>query len=134
MKTIYSSFFAIVLAFCITPIVSNADGLYLENGRYAGGPAISIELTQEQIDNVGNNYKPYMEIQLTNEQRSKIKTEIKTIDPPSKVYVVKPKDTEGDCTCGSSNIGILYDNNTKMELPERLIYSDEKAEKRKIID
>jgi hypothetical protein len=123
------TFLAGLLVF-ITSLSALADGLPLKDGRYSG-EVIIIELTPEQQATILQHYKPYGLLKLTKKQREYIANTTKMSAAPTSVMVVRPADTVGDCTCGLSNLGLIFKDNS-IEIPLRYLLSDAEAERRKI--
>jgi hypothetical protein len=98
------------------PQVINADSLPIENGHYSGGPVIMIKLTEKQKSSLEKNYKPYNNMNLTKFQQKEISLQAKMKNPPTKLIVVRPEDTQGNCTCGLANIGLILKDGL-MEIP-----------------
>jgi hypothetical protein len=115
-------FAATLLAFCL-----HADGLPIKDGRYAGGPVILIRLTSSQVSQIQRHYIPWMKLDLTSDQRKALKQKSSLVDPPTKVNVLLPKDSQDECTCGASNIALVYQPGW-IELPIKFLCSDKQAE------
>ena len=112
MKTRYVRLIILAWLFVsISTISVLADGLPIKDGRYSGGAVVIIELTQEQQKIIIQRYKPYCDLKLTKEQIEYIKKTVKMIEAPTKLFVVRPADTVGDCTCGLANLGLIFKDN-----------------------
>jgi hypothetical protein len=68
-----------------------------------------------------------MKLDLTSDQREMLKLKATLADPPTKVNVLRPKDTQDECTCGASNIALVY-RQRWIELPVKFLCSDKQAE------
>jgi hypothetical protein len=122
-----------LVSILILPTVVLADSLPIENGRYSGGPVITINLTEKQRKNLKNNYKPYKKMALTKSQKTQIVSKAKIKESPTKLIMVRPEDTQGDCTCGLANIGLII-NKDLVELPIRYLATDKEAKEMEIVD
>jgi len=108
------------------PKIALADGLNIKNGRFAGGPVIVIKLTEKQKERIDKEYKPYDKMKLTKSQQTEIATKAKMKEPPTQVIVVRPEDTQGDCTCGLANIGLIISERI-IEIPVSYLATDKVA-------
>jgi hypothetical protein len=103
-----------------------ADSLPMENGRYSGGPAFTIKLTEKQRKILKANYKPYYKMALTKSQQAQIATQAKNKKSPTKLIILHPNDSQGDCTCGLANIGLLIKEDL-VEIPVKYLATDKEA-------
>jgi hypothetical protein len=110
-----------------------ADSLPIENGRYSGGPVIIINLTVKQQKNIKTNYKPYNKMALTKSQQAQIVNKAKIKESPTRLIIVRPEDTQGDCTCGLANIGLIIKEDL-VEIPTRYLATDKEAKEMEIVD
>ena len=115
------------------PMIAFADGLNINNGRYAGGPVIVIKLTEKQKERIDKKYKPYNKMKLTKRQQAEIASKAKMKKPPTQVIVVRPVDTQGDCTCGLANIGLILKGGL-IEIPVSYLATDKEAKEMEIVD
>ncbi len=90
-----------------------------------------MKLTDSQIYEIKNHYKPFQEINLTKDQQIYIVNNAQIKEPPTKIIVVRPEDAKDNCTCGLSNIGLIINWNT-VEIPKEYIFSDKEAKARQI--
>lgn len=74
-----------------------------------------------------------MIIEMSGNQIAQIKNSKGINQPPTKLLIVKIEDAVGECTCGLSNLGLILKDG-RIQVPLQYIYSDEEADKRKIID
>lgn len=124
----------VLVAFLLfVPMIALADGLNIKNGRYAGGPVIVIKLTEKQKERIDKKYKPYNKMKLTKSQQTEIATKAKMKEPPTQVIVVRPADTQGDCTCGLANIGLILKDGV-IEIPVSYLATDKEAKEMEIVD
>ena len=123
-----------VFIICLFTVASAfADGLPIKNGRYSGGSVIVIKLTAKQQKIIKSSYKPYMEIKITKKQQAYIAKEAHMTEPPTKIILARPVDTEHDCTCGLANVGLIFKEGS-VEIPIEYLTSDKEAEEMKIDD
>jgi hypothetical protein len=54
-------------------------------------------------------------------------------EPPTKLIVVHPSDTQGDCTCGLANIGLILQDG-QIEMPVSYLATDKEAKEMEIVD
>jgi hypothetical protein len=54
-------------------------------------------------------------------------------ESPTKLTVIRPADTVGECTCGLSNIGLIISGG-KLELPISYLVTDKEAKAKEIVD
>jgi hypothetical protein len=113
--------------------VTFADSLPIKDGHYSGGPVIAINLTEKQQNKISRNYKPYDKLSLTKSQQADIRIKAKMKESPTKLTIVRPTDTAGECTCGLSNIGLIIAGG-KLELPISYLTTDKEAKEREIVD
>jgi hypothetical protein len=123
----------LVALLLFVPMIALADGLNIKNGRYAGGPVISIKLTEKQMEHIDKKYKPYNKMKLTKGQQAEIASKAKMKEPPTQVIVVRPADTQGDCTCGLANIGLILKDGV-IEIPVAYLATDKEAKEMEIVD
>lgn len=123
----------LVIFLIFVPSIAFADSLPIKNGHYAGGPAINIKLTEKQSETIEKKYKPYNKMKLTKRQQAEIGSKAKMKEPPSQLIVVRPADTQGDCTCGLANIGLVI-NGGVIEIPLSYLATDEQAKEMEIVD
>jgi len=116
----------------LVPLISYADSLPIKNGRYSGGPVIVIKLTEKQKENI-KKYKPYNKMKLTKNQQTEIASKANMKEPPTQVIVVRPVDTQGDCTCGLANIGLILKGGV-IEIPVSYLATDKEAKEMEIVD
>ena len=119
--------------FLFIPMIALADGLNIKNGHYAGGPVIVIKLTEKQEERINKKYKPYNKMKLTRSQQTEIASKAKMKEPPTQVIVVRPADTQGDCTCGLTNIGLILKGGV-IEVPISYLATDKEAKEMEIVD
>lgn len=117
----------------LLPTTTFADSLNIKDGRYAGGPVILIKLTEEQKKRIDKKYKPYNKMKLTKSQRAEIASKSKMKEPPTKLIMVRPADTQGDCTCGLANIGLILKDGV-IEIPVSYLATDKQAKEMEIVD
>ena len=117
----------ILLAAALLAPCLHADGLPIKDGRFAGGPVVQIHLTSSQVAQIKHHYQPWMKLELTPDQREILKQKAALVDPPTKVNVLYPNDTQDECTCGASNIALVYRQGW-IELPVKFLCSDKQAE------
>lgn len=117
----------------LLPIIALADSMNIKNGRYAGGPVIIMKLTEKQKGRIVKKYKPYDKMKLTKTQRAEIATKAKMKEPPTSLIMVRPADTQGDCTCGLANIGLVL-NDGLIEIPMSYLATDKEAKEMEIVD
>jgi hypothetical protein len=114
----------LVLCLLAAPLVSplRADGFAVKNGRYAGGAVLELQLTKEQQAVYSKSKNPGAEIHLTQLQRRLI--EAKGIkESPTKLWLYKISDFEGDCSCGILNVGFVFKPGW-IEIPLAITCSD----------
>jgi hypothetical protein len=117
----------------LIPLMAYADSLPIKNGRYAGDRVIVIKLTERQKEQINKKYKPYNKMKLTKRQQSEIASKAKMKEPPTRLIVVRPADTKGECTCGLANIGLILKGG-KIEIPVSYLVTDEEAKEMEIVD
>lgn len=103
-----------------------ADSLPIKNGRYSGGTAITIQLTESQQKHIKKSYKPYSKMSLTKTQQKEIAKKAKMKEPPTKLTLMRPADTVGECTCGLANIGLIISERI-IEIPVSYLATDKIA-------
>ena len=130
---IKTSKFLIGALLLLVPTATFADSLNIKDGRYAGGPVIIIKLTEKQKGRIEKKYKPYNKMQLTKSQRAEIASKAKMKEPPTKLIMVRPADTQGDCTCGLANIGLILKDGL-IEIPASYLATDKEAKEMEIVD
>jgi hypothetical protein len=113
--------------------VTFADSLPIKDGHYSGGPVFTINLTEKQQNKISRNYKPYEKLSLTKSQQADIRIKAKMKESPTKLTVIRPADTVGECTCGLSNIGLIISGG-KLELPISYLVTDKEAKAKEIVD
>ena len=123
----------LVVFLLFIPMIALADGLNIENGRYAGGPVIVIKLTEKQKEHIDKKYKPYNKMKLTKSQQAEIASKAKMKEPPTKLIMVRPADTQGNCTCGLANIGLILKDGL-IEIPVSYLATDKEAKEMEIVD
>ncbi|MBJ6752394.1 hypothetical protein [Geomonas anaerohicana] len=124
----------ILVALCLLfPVSAFADSLNIKGGRYAGGPVIILKLTEKQRHLIDKKYKPYDKMKLTKGQRAQIAAKAKMKEPPTKLVMVRAADTQGDCTCGLANIGLLLKGGV-VEIPVPYLATDKEAKEMEIVD
>lgn len=128
-----TSIILFAISLFLLPLIAFADSLPIKNGRYAGGPVIIIELTELQKENIEKRYKPYNKMKLTKGQQSQIAAKAKMKEPPTQVILVRPADTQGDCTCGLANIGLILKGGM-IEIPVSYLATDKEAKEMEIVD
>jgi hypothetical protein len=127
-------FLAIALILLIGTVQNAvADSLRINNGRYSGGAALVLNLNATQIRTIEDHYRPYMDLPLDDAQQARIRGTSKIQPPPTKLIVVYPADTAGDCTCGLANIGLIFKWDA-IEIPVAYLTTDKEAEERAIIE
>jgi hypothetical protein len=72
-------------------------------------------------------------MKLTKSQQTKIATKAKMKEPPTLVIVVRPEDTQGECTCGLANIGLILKDGV-IEIPVSYLATDKKVKEMEIVD
>jgi len=117
----------------LVPLIVFADSLPIKGGRYSGGPVIIIKSIEKQKEKIEKRYKPYNKIKLTKRQQAEIASKAKMKEPPTKLIVVRPADTQGDCTCGLANIGLILDDGL-IEIPISYLATDREAKEMEIVD
>ncbi|RII25316.1 MAG: hypothetical protein CXR31_14050 [Geobacter sp.] len=125
--------FVLVVLLLLLPMIALADSLNIKNGRYSGGPVIVIKLTEKQKERIDKKYKPYNKMKLTKSQQTEIASKAKMKEPPTQVIVVRPEDTQVDCTCGIANIGLILKGGV-IELPVSYLATDKEAKEMEIVD
>lgn len=125
--------FLLVALWLLFPMSALADSLNIKGGRYAGGPVIILKLTEKQKGLIHEKYKPYNKMKLTKVQRAEIAKKAKMEEPPTKLIVARVADTQGDCTCGLANIGLILKGGV-IEVPVSYLATDKKAKEMEIVD
>lgn len=115
------------------PLLTFADSLPIKNGRYAGGPVVMITLTEKQRETIQKKYKPYIKMKLTKSQQAEIASKGNMKESPTKLIVVRPADTQEDCTCGLANIGLILKDGV-IEIPMSYLATDKQAKEMEIVD
>jgi hypothetical protein len=123
----------LVALLLLLPTSILADSLNIKDGRYAGGSVVIIKLTEEQKSRIDKKYKPYKKMKLTKSQRAEIASKAKMKEPPTKLIMVRPPDTQGDCTCGLANIGLILKDGV-IEIPVSYLATDKQAKEMEIVD
>ena len=100
-----------------------ADGFQLENGRYSGGPVVTLILTETQQDALVGDRR----LQLTAEQKGQLEAEAGS--GPSKVLVYDARRDENDCTCHAWNVAFRF-SDEGIDVPHQYLVSDEEAARR----
>jgi hypothetical protein len=122
----------LVLIWLAMPLKSYADGIQLKDGRF-DGPTLEIKLTPVQEKSIKNQYRPGIEIRLSQAQRRQIAQSKKMRNPPTRFSIFKSKDLEGDCTCSAANYGLLYREGW-IEIPLIWVVTDTEAVEKRIVD
>ena len=115
------------------PLLVFADSLPIKDGHYAGGDVIIIKLTEKQKERIDKKYKPYNKMKLTKNQQTVIALKAKMKEPPTKLIMVRPADSQGDCTCGLANIGLILKGGL-IEIPVSYLATDKEAKEMEIVD
>jgi len=102
---------------------AHADGMRIEDGRYAGGAVTTLTLEPEQLV----HWPEERWVQLTPAQRSALKAS--TGIAPSAVYVYDARKNESDCTCHAWNVAFLFAPDG-MDVPHRFVVDDAEAARR----
>lgn len=123
----------LVALLLLLPTATFADSLNIKDGHYVGGPVILIKLTEEQNGRIDKKYKPYNKMKLTKNQRAEIASKAKMKEPPTKMIMVRSADTQGDCTCGLANIGLILKDGM-IEIPVSYLATDKQAKEMEIVD
>lgn len=112
-----------VLALALTLALAQgaaADGMPVEDGRYAGGDVTSLELTDAQL----RDWPKERWIPLTAPQRAKLQAA--TGAAPSRLWLYDARAGESDCTCHARNVAFLFRPN-EADVPHEYVTSDDEA-------
>jgi hypothetical protein len=123
----------LVALFLLFPPIAFADSLPIKDGRYAGGSVIVIKLTEKQKEHIKRKYKPYGKMKITKSQQAEIASKAKMKEPPTRLIMVRPEDTQGNCTCGLANIGLILKDG-EIEIPVSYLATDKEAKEMEIVE
>jgi len=85
-----------------------ADGFPVKDCRYAGGPVLELRLTRAQLALHARAKDPGSPILLTRAQRRALLATGKVKEAPTKLWIYRLSDLEGDCSCGAQNLGFVF--------------------------
>ena len=107
----------------IAPMPGVADGMRVEDGRYAGGPVTTLRVEADQLA----SWPDERWIALTRTQQEAVRAD--TGIAPAKVFLYDAREGESDCTCHAWNVGFLF-REDGFDVPHPFVVTNEEAAER----